>query len=145
MQLRRLPVFVVLAVAVAALAGCSDGAPEATRPEVVQVEPVEGTDLSSVTLTERSAARLGIKTTPVEPGQAGGTVVPYSAVLYDEHGGTWVYTNPMGLTFVRASITVREIDGDVARLSDGPPAGTAIATIGVSELFGAEMGVGDPE
>jgi len=81
----------------------------------------------------------------VKPGQAGGTVVPYSAVLYDADGGTWVYTNPDGLTFVRASISVDDIDGDVARLSNGPAAGTAIATVGVAELYGAELGVGDPE
>jgi hypothetical protein len=146
MQRTRLPVFVVLAVAALVVAGCAKGAGEAAHLErVVQVEPIEGTDLRSVTLTEQSAGRLGIQTTKVEPGQAGETVVPYSAVLYDEHGGTWVYTNPNGLTFVRASITVDNIDGDVARLSDGPPTGTVIATVGISELFGAEMGVGSPE
>jgi len=101
--------------------------------------------MSSVTLTEQSAERLGIETARVERSPAGGMVVPYSAVLYDEQGGVWVFTNPEGLTFVRAEISVDGIDGDVARLSNGPPVGTAIATVGVAELFGAEMGVGDPE
>ena len=146
MHRTRLAILVVLAVAAVALAGCSQGAvPAAQDVQPADVEPVEGTALSIVTLTEQAAERLGIETTRVEPGQAGGTIVPYSAVLYDADGGTWVYTNPAGLTFVRASISVVDIDGDVARLSNGPAAGTAIATVGVAELYGAELGVGDPE
>jgi len=142
----RLVILVLLAVAAVALAGCSQSAVLGAQDvPPADVEPIAGTALRSVTLTEQAAERLGIETTHVEPAQAGGTVVPYSAVLYDADGGTWVYTNPAGLTFVRASISVDRIDGDVARLSNGPAADTAIATVGVAELFGAEMGVGDPE
>ena len=145
MHRKRFPILVVLAVAVVVLAGCSGAVLAEQDVEPVDVQPVQGSALSSVTLTEQAAERLGIETTQVKPGQAGGTVVPYSAVLYDADGGTWVYTNPDGLTFVRASISVDDIDGDVARLSNGPAAGTAIATVGVAELYGAELGVGDPE
>ena len=69
-------------------------------------------------------------------------VIPYAAVLYDLHGETWVYTNPEPLVFVRQPITVDFVDGDRAVLLDGPPAGTAIVTVGAPELFGADTGVG---
>ncbi len=69
-------------------------------------------------------------------------VVPYSAVIYDLHGDTWTYTNPEPLVFVRHRITVDYIERDTAVLLDGPPAGTAVVTVGAAELFGVELGVG---
>jgi hypothetical protein len=69
-------------------------------------------------------------------------VIPYAAVLYDLQGETWVYTRPEPLVYVRAPVIVDYIDGDVAVLSEGPPAGTQVVTAGASELFGAESGIG---
>jgi hypothetical protein len=69
-------------------------------------------------------------------------VVPYAAVIYGVHGETWVYTNPEPLVFIREPITIDYIEGDLAVLSEGPPAGTAVVTVGGSELFGAESGIG---
>jgi len=69
-------------------------------------------------------------------------VVPYAAVLYDAHGDTWVYTNPEPLVFVRHRIMVDYINGDQAVLSEGPPAGTVVVTVGGAELFGAEFEIG---
>lgn len=69
-------------------------------------------------------------------------IVPYAAVLYDLHGDTWVYTRVEPLAFVRAPIVVDYIEGDLAVLSDGPPAGTEVVTDGSSELYGAEAGIG---
>lgn len=76
---------------------------------------------------------------------AGGTtrkVVPYSALLYDVHGKTWVYKNPEPLTFLRHQVEVDYIQGDQAVLVDGPETGTEVATVGVAELYGTEFGVG---
>jgi hypothetical protein len=75
-----------------------------------------------------------------EPGVV--QVVPYAAVLYDARGNTWVYTNPTPLTFVRHAIHIDYIEGDLAVLSDGPPSGTEVVTVGPAELFGAETGIG---
>jgi hypothetical protein len=69
-------------------------------------------------------------------------VIPYAAVLYDLHGETWVYTNPNPLVFIRHPILVDYIENEQAVLIEGPPAGTAVATVGVAELFGTEFGVG---
>jgi hypothetical protein len=76
------------------------------------------------------------------PSGATRKIVPYDAVLYDLHGETWVYTSPEPLVYVRAPITVDYIEGELAVLSEGPPAGTEVVTAGASELFGAETGIG---
>ena len=68
--------------------------------------------------------------------------IPYAAIVYDADGKTWAYVNSEGLTYMRAAVTVDEIDGDVARLSEGPPEGTPVVTTGAAELYGAEIGVG---
>ena len=47
------------------------------------------------------------------------TVIPYAAILYDTQGNTWTYINSEPLTFVRHPITVDDIEGDEAFLSDG--------------------------
>ena len=69
-------------------------------------------------------------------------VVPYAAVIYGLHGETWVYTNPEPLVFVRVPIVIDYIEGDFAVLAEGPAADTLVVTVGASELFGAESGVG---
>ena len=74
---------------------------------------------------------------------AGGTEIPYSAVLYDPNGHTFAYTKVGELTFVRKAIAIATIKGDVASLTDGPPVGTEVVTVGATELYGVEIGVGD--
>ncbi len=69
-------------------------------------------------------------------------LIPHAALLYDAHGDTWVYTNPAPLVFVRQHISVNYIEGDRVVLYAGPPAGTAVVTVGAAELYGAETGVG---
>jgi hypothetical protein len=88
---------------------------------------------------------LGVETAPIHEEQMDGTerlVVPYAAVIYGLNGETWVYTNIEPLTFRRESITVDYIEGDMAVLLDGPPAGTEVVTVAVAELYGADTGVG---
>jgi hypothetical protein len=68
-------------------------------------------------------------------------VIPYAAVIYDVQGETWVYTNPETLVYVRFPILVDFIEGGLAFLLVGPPSGTLVVTVGVSELYGAETGV----
>jgi hypothetical protein len=136
---------VPLAIAALQLAGCTQVSTDYEREhEPAQVEPVEGTDLHGVILEADAAERLGIETAPVRGARGGAsrTVIPYAAVFYDTHGATWAYTSPGPLTFVRDRIRVDYIEGDRAILTDGPPAGTEVVTVGVAELFGAETGVG---
>lgn len=114
--------------------------------------------IKTVPVREAQVARKPTATAPTGPASpdnlgsptpavmdAGGTtrkVVPYSAVLYDIHGKTWVYKNPEPLTFLRHQIEVDYIEGDQAVLADGPETGTQVVTVGVAELYGTEFGVG---
>ncbi|MGH3117164.1 MAG: hypothetical protein ACRDQ2_08625 [Gaiellales bacterium] len=147
MRRTNLRVAALLLLAVLPLAGCQGGEEEAAAAdEPATVELVEGSDdLSLITLTAEAAKRIDLQTTVVRTEGEGAderTIVPYSAIVYETDGGTWVYTNPEGLSFVRAPIVVEKIEGDRALLSEGPPAGTEVATVGVAELFGAEHGIG---
>jgi len=120
-----------------------------SRP--ARLEPIRGTSLHRVILSERAAERLGIETAPVGAVERSPmseaattrdgprTVVDYSAVLYDAHGDTWVYTNPEPLVFVRHRVSIDYIEGDDALLSDGPAPGTMAVTVGGVHLFGAEL------
>ena len=141
--------WIVAAVLLASLAlsACSQATarPAASAEEPSKLEPIEGTELSRVILTEKAAERLGIETDRVREVEIAGErrmVVPYAAVLYTEDGETWIYTNPEPLVFVRQSITVEHIEGDQAILTDGPSVGTPVVTAGAAELFGIEFGVG---
>ena len=127
------------------LGACEPAAVKATEIKPAHVELIAGTELHKVTLTARAAERLDIKTDRVQEMVVGGAkrkVVPYAAVLYDARGETWVYTNPEPLVFVRHAIHVEYIRGDRAVLSQGPPAGAAVVTVGAAELFGAEFEIG---
>lgn len=73
-------------------------------------------------------------------GQAENRVIPWSAVVQDINGGTWVYEQTAPYTFVRRRVQVRFVSGPDAILSEGPAAGAQIVISGVAELFGTEFG-----
>jgi len=137
-----------LMLSIAPLTGCaqkSTARVEAEHP--AQVDRIEGSELSRLTLTETAMKRLDVRTSKVSesPSRAGGAIqlaVPYGAVLYDPHGKTWVYTSPQPRTFLRQPIEVDYIRGDVAYLVKGPSVGVDVAVVGVAELYGTELKVG---
>jgi hypothetical protein len=109
-----------------------------------RVEHVDGTNINRIVLTAEAAKRLGIATQPVREKQKH-KLVPYAAVLYDASGGTWTYTNPEPLVFVRVRVTIEVIQGDQAILAQGPATGTLVVTVGATELYGTEFGVSGDE
>ena len=115
-----------------ALSACG-GSSESPAP----AEPAKITKLAGggdqITLTADAAKRIDVKTAAVE-SDGGYTVIPYAAVLYDPDGATWTYTNPKPLVYERADITVKNIDGERAILAKGPAPGTAVVTLGATEL-----------
>ncbi len=135
--------FAVVALALASLhlMACQkhSSAHHVEHPAVIQ--KIEGTNLSRVILTERAMQRLDLKTDQVRE-QGGKRVVPYSSLIYDPTGQTWVYINPEPRTFVRQKVDVDRIENDVVILNDGPPAGTVVVSVAVAELYGAEFKVG---
>jgi hypothetical protein len=123
------------------LSGCRDIATEEEAGyEPAAVEPIEGSELARVILTEDAARRIRLDTTPVT-SRGDQTVVPESAVWVDVSGDEWVYTNPETLVFIRAQVVVARYDGGSAFLSDGPAPGTEVASIGVPQLIGSEFGI----
>lgn len=140
-----------------ALAGCA-GSPtvsvssDMNQPPAI-VEAVPGTDVKRVTLTEAATSRLGVETVrvaaaPAGEGTSGGpmTVVPYPAVLYSPDGATWVFIETSPRSYVRQKVAIANVggaNGSVAWLSDGPAVGTPVVSIGIVELYGAELGIGE--
>jgi len=135
--------FLLLLVVCLPLAGCS-GVVAGAEAEVksVQIERSEGSDPTREILTKEAAKRLDIQTAPVQSVQVDGaqrTVVPYSAVLYDNQGNTWVYLNPEPLTFVRHQVSVSHFEKGQAILTDQMDANAKVVTVGAAELYGAEF------
>ena len=131
---RLLLVTLIFAGLLLSACGANTAATEKIVPS--KLEPIEGTDLSKVILTEKAAERIG-----VEPVSASGTSVPYAAVIYDTEGNTWIYTNPEPLTFVRELIVIDRIEGDTAFLAESLSGELNVVTMGVIEIYGTETGV----
>ena len=97
-------------------------------------------EVSNVQSHFRPGQRVGIElpmNTEVEA-----KIVPAASVLYDIHGGTWVYTVKEPMRYVRQRVTVLWFDGSEAILQKGPSAGSMVVADGAAELFGTEFGPG---
>lgn len=142
--------WLIAALTVAAtllLSACAQKAPATTaKAKPATVEKITGSSISRVVLTDEATKRIDLQTEAIGDRQEGGTkrrVMPYAAIIYDKAGNTWAYTPAAEpRTFVRESVSVDSITGDVAYLKDGPAVGTRVVTVGVAELYGAEFGVG---
>jgi hypothetical protein len=121
-----------------ALSACGGSSESAAPPEPAKVQELAGGAIR-VTLTADAAKRIDIQTAVAE-SDGGNTVIPYAAVLYDPNGETWTYTNPAPLVYLRADITVDRIEGERAILTRGPAPGSAVVTVGGTELWGVEYG-----
>jgi hypothetical protein len=121
------------------LSGCGGVTTEASVPAPAKLE-ADG----RITLTEMASERLGLQTVPISEAEVGGRmqkVAPYAAVVYGQHGETWVYASSEPLVFTHQPVTIGDIEGDVAVLLEGPPVGTEVVTAGAAELFGVESGL----
>jgi len=123
-------------------AGPTEASAAASSNRPARVEAISGSNTKKIMLTPKAAQRLDVQTGKVRQDAAARKIVPYAAVVYDKDGGTWVYTNPEPLTFIRQQIYIVEIKGDDAVLKGGPDVGTLVATTGAPQLYGAEKGVG---
>jgi len=66
-------------------------------------------------------------------------VVPWKSVVYDIHGGGWVYVETKPLSYARQRVSVEYVAGDRAVLVSGPKPGTKVVTDGAAEIFGTEF------
>jgi hypothetical protein len=100
-----------------------------------------GFGLSQITLPAKAAKRLDIQTGEISNDSAGRKVAPFSSIIYDLDGDAWVYKVSAPLTYVREAIVIETIKQGHVYLKEGPPTGTQVVTVGVPELYGAEVGV----
>ncbi len=117
-------------------------APVAAPPSA---DPLAGTtDLYYSLANPDLALRPGelVRVSVLKRGKEECLQVPYPAILYDIHGGTWVYEKTEPFTFVRRRVSVENISGEAACLSKGLKTGTVVVTDGAAELFGTEFGAG---
>lgn len=139
MQVMRWAVVATIG-ALLVVSGCkSDRVTEVHHPAKLEESGTEG--IMKVVLEERAVERIGLQTAQVRAEDRGGSsrlVVPYGAILYDTKGDTWTFTNPEPRTYLRARIVVEAVDGDRAILTQGPPPGTTVVTVGATQLMGAE-------
>jgi hypothetical protein len=144
-QLRAACAGLVLIAGVVSLSACSEASSGydyelASHHEPAKLEPIKGTDVQRVKFDAEAAERVGLKTAPIrQNGQ--GKIMPYAALIYDAEGKTYAYTAPEPLTYVRKEIEIDHFDGDSVVLSDGPPTGTKVVTVGVDEVYGTEFEV----
>jgi hypothetical protein len=144
MKRNRFGLALALLATITVLAGCGGTVDDeyVIEEQPYTLEPVEGEEeLFRVILLESAVERLGIETAPVKVSGSK-LVVPYDAVYLDAHGDFWVYTNPEPLEFVRAPIKIGRETSTQAFLTEGPPAGTEVVTVGVPELYGTETEFG---
>lgn len=131
----------IVAVALSVcLAGCSQttATQESYRP--AKVGPATAAGVKPVTFTAEGARRIALETSLVSEAD-GRLVVDYAALIYDSSGGSWVYTVPEPLMYVRARVKVSEVDLARVWLSDGPVVGTTVVTVGAGQVYGEELGI----
>ena len=144
-QLRAACAGLVLIACVISLSACGEASSgydyeTASHHDPAELEPLKGKDVSRVVIDAEGVKRAGIQTAPIhQNGQ--GTVMPHSAVIYDADGETFTYTSPEPRTYVRQKIVIDDVVGDSVMLSDGPPAGTEVVTVGAAFVYGTEFEV----
>jgi hypothetical protein len=144
-QLRAACAGLVLIAGVVSLSACSEASTgydyeTASHHEPAKLEPIKGTDVQRVVFDAEAAKRVGLQTAPIRQNDQG-TIIPYDALIYGADGKTYAYTSPEPLTYVRQEIDIDHVAGDSVMLSDGPPAGTEVVTVGAAEVYGTEFEV----
>jgi len=66
-------------------------------------------------------------------------VVPHAAVIYDIHGGTWVYEQKGPSQFARRRVELGARSGAGVAVTRGLAEGVTVVTVGAAELYGTEF------
>ncbi len=134
--------FVVAVAATASLVGCAEiEVPMAEPYEPAHLEAAGPDQPARIILTEEAQQRVQLQTTLVRPHGAE-VSLDQAALVYDKKGKPWVFTVIGPLTYVRAPVSIEEVQEDnLMILSSGPPAGTQVVTVGAIELWGTELGI----
>ncbi len=113
-------------------------APFSADPESVTVDLFY--ELSNADHSYRPGQKVGVTLSLKDTKQS--LVVPYSSILYDMYGSSWVYLNTEPQVYVRQRVELYHVLDELAILSRGPAVGAKVVSAGAAELFGTEFGVG---
>jgi cobalt-zinc-cadmium efflux system membrane fusion protein len=113
-------------------------APYSADPESITVDLFY--QLSNADLSYRPGQKVSVTLTL--KGTQESLVVPYSSILYDMHGSTWVYQNTEPHVYVRRRVELHHVLNELAVLTRGPEVAAKVVSAGAAELFGTEFGVG---
>lgn len=139
---------IVLSAIVVQFIACKQNSDTHKNIVPAAVEHIDGSELRRVILTEKAVERLDLSTALVHEEMVSRSpkqpmkIVPYSAIIYDINGNTWVYTSPEPRVYIRYQVIIQFIEGEKAFLIEGPPIGTEVVKVGAAELYGVEFGVG---
>jgi membrane fusion protein, heavy metal efflux system len=82
--------------------------------------------------------RLGV-TLPLADAKES-LALPWAAVVFDIHGGTWVYEQLGPHRYIRRRVVVEYTVGNDAVLASGPSEKARVVSAGAQQLFGVETG-----
>lgn len=120
--------------------------------DILSAEPVKGPPTSNLSnVTSDIFYKLDNKDGRLRIGQkvlvsltkktgTGSYTVPYSSIVYDIYGGSWVYVKAAAQTYTRKRVEVSHVIDNNAVISRGLSAGEQVVIAGAAELFGAEFG-----
>lgn len=114
-----------------AIAGPLTGNAEAASEDLFYLLPATG-----FRPTQRVLVSLPLKS------EEAALVVPWSSVLFDLSGGTWVYVASAPNVYARRRVRVLRVADGWAVLERGLTAGERVVSVGAEELFGTEFGAG---
>ena len=110
-------------------------APPSATPAAGTVDLFYEVDAAALLAGQRVQLDIAVK-----GSEAPRLVLPWSAVLFDPQGGSWVYEQTAPQTFTHRRVSILRVTGTDAVLEAGPAAGATIIITGAAELFGAEFG-----
>lgn len=113
-------------------------APFSADPESITIDMFY--ELSNTDFSYRPGQKVGVTLSLKDTKQS--LVVPYSSILYDMYGSSWVYLNTEPQVYVRQRVELYHVLDELAILSRGPAVGAKVVSAGAAELFGTEFGVG---
>ncbi len=125
-----------------------------TEPGLLQADPIRGPLLSNASTassylyyeidnssgTLRSGQKVSVILTLKSTGNS--LAVPYSSIIYDIQGGTWVYVKSEPFVYIRTRVELSHVSDSLAILNRGISSGDEVVFAGAAELFGTEFGVG---
>jgi membrane fusion protein, heavy metal efflux system len=91
------------------------------------------------------AFRPGQRVAVVLPllGDETSLTVPHASLVWDYHGGAWVYEKVGDHAYARRRVLVDRVVGDLVVLVSGPKVGAKVVTDGAAEIHGEEFKYGN--